>query len=578
MTNSVEIKNQDKPYSNHGSMIIPSGSDQESKSTYNTTIDPNQTAWKSFKDSFRRADPTDKSSDSMDKAISQRHLCLMSLSTGLGTGLLVGAGAKLRAAGPAGTLIGYFIVGFIMLVPTVHSVSELSIAYPGLPGGFQSYFAKFIDESLGFALGWNYAFQWVTVISLELVTASMTIKFWTTSINPDVFVTIFFLIVVGINLCGAKGYAEAELVMNSIKVMMLCGFVIFGIVIDVGGGPQGFIGGRYYRDPGAFTDFKGLVSVFVTGAFSLGGSEFISLAAAETRNPRRAIQVASKFVYYKVIVLFMGSLAMVGLLVPYTSDRLLGSSGGATHASPYVIAAEMHGVKVLPHIINAVILISVTSVATAAMYSSPRLIQSLAEQGLAPQWLNYIDRSGRPLRAWILTVISTFFAYIAAYDKEETVFTWLLSLSALSFIFVWLAICVCHLRFRAALKHNGISLSSLSYVSPTGVIGSWLSIIINVLILIGQFWVALFPVGGDGTPNANSFFENYLAVPMALVCYFGHKIYSKNWKLYKSVDQIDVNSDRVHYDPEIMELERLETKERYKKAPIWKKIYITLFD
>ena len=191
---------------------------------------------------------------------------------------------------------------------------------------------------------------------------------------------------------GAKVYAVFEASFNCCKILLLVGFVIFGLIIDVGGGPQGFIGGRYYHDPGAFTSFKGLASVFVTGAFSLGGSEFISLSASETRHPRASIRAASKLVYFKVIVLFLGSLTFVGLLVAYNNDRLMGSGDAASHASPYVLAAEMNGIRVLPHIINAVILISVVSVATAAMYSSPRLVQSLAEQGLGPKWLDYIDK------------------------------------------------------------------------------------------------------------------------------------------------------------------------------------------
>ncbi|KAG7663809.1 AGP1 [[Candida] subhashii] len=531
----------------------------------------------SFIDSFRRA-PEGKSEDLKSKAITKNELRLMSLSTGLGTGLLVAAGSKLRTAGPAGMLIAYAITGLVMLAPTINSVSELSIAYSGLPGGFQSYYAKFIDESLGFSLGWNYAFQWMCVISLELVTASMTIKFWNTSINPNVFVAIFLVLVIFINVCGAKGYAHSEMIMNSIKVMMLVGFVLFGLIVDLGGGPQGFVGGRYYRDPGAFTDFKGIASVFVTGAFSLGGSEFISLSASETRHPRQAIRAASKLVYVKVIVLFLGSLTFVGLLVPYTSDRLMGSGDAATHASPYVIAAEMHGVLALSHIINAVILVSVTSVAVAAMYSSQRLIQSLAEQGLGPKWLDYIDRKGRPGRAFIITILSSFFAFIAAYDQEETIFTWLLSISALSFIFCWLFICVCHLRFRAALKHRGISLDSLAYVSPTGVWGSYVSIVVNILILVAQFWVALWPIGGDGSPNVVSFFENYLGAIVFILCYVVHKVWTKNWKLFKRVDEIDIDTDRVIYDKEILDLENLEDKERYERAPFWKKALITCFD
>ncbi|KAI3406947.2 GNP1 [Candida oxycetoniae] len=529
----------------------------------------------SFLDGFKRAPPVEEAGADRKKAISKTELRLMSLSTGLGTGLLVAAGDKLRLAGPAGVLIAYAITGLIMLAPMMHSLSELTIAYSGLPGGFQSYYTKFLDESLGFAVGWTYAFQWCCVISLELVTASMTIKFWTTSINPDVWVVIFLVVVVLINLFGSKCYSVCETIFNSCKVLMLCGFIIFGLVIDVGGGPQGFVGGKYYHNPGAFTSFKGLASVFVTGAFSLGGSEFISVSASETKHPRASIRAATKLVYVKVIILFLGSLVFVGLLVPYNSDRLMGSGDSATHASPYVIAAEMHGIKALPHIINAVILISVTSVATAAMYSSQRLIQSLAEQKLAPKWLLYIDKEGRPLTAWFVTILSSFFAFIATYDKEEIVFNWLLSISGISFVVCWLFICVCHVRFRFALKHHGIPVESLAYVSPTGIWGSYLAIVINILILIAQFWISLFP---KGTPDANNFFQNYLGAPVFVLCYVCHKIWTKNWKLYKKLDDIDVDKDRVIYDSGILQLENAEERERYQKAPWWKKILITCFD
>lgn len=536
--------------------------------------------WTDFKDSFKRQVPADEAKGSsgtqMQKSISKRHLRLMALSTGLGTGLLVAAGAKLATAGPLFLLVGYAVVGYFMLIPCINAVGELSVAYNNLPGGFQSYYRKFMDESIAFAVGWNYCFQWATVISLELVTAGMTIRFWTTSINPDIFVLIFLIVVVLINLAGAKGYGEAEFYMNSVKLLMLGGFIIFGIIIDCGGGPAGYIGGRYWHNPGAYTSFKGLCSVFVTSAFSLGGTEFISLSAAEQENPRQSIPAACKLVFFRITVFFLGSLALVGLLVPYDSDRLMGS--GESGTSPYVIAAQMHGVKVIPHIFNAVILVSVTSVATAAMYSSTRLLQSLAEQGYAPQYLNYIDRAGRPLRCWILTIFSSFFAFIATYKDQEAVFTWLLSISALSFIFTWASIDICHIRFRAALKYNNIPLSSLGYVSSTGTIGSYISFILNILILICQFWVSLFPIGGDGSPNALSFFQNYLGAVVLLVFYVGHKLYTRNWSLYIKVQDIDIDADRTIYDPEILELENLESKQRFKKAPFWKKILIYCFD
>lgn len=245
-------------------------SDFESSSSHGNSIPV--TKWDHFKDSFARAVPGEKSESALHQSISKTHLRMMALSTGLGTGLLVGSGSKLRTAGPLGMLIAYAIVGYIMLVPTIASVSELAISYSGLPGGFQSYFSKFIDESVGFAVGWSYCIQWICVISLELVTFAMTIKFWNQSINPDVWVTICFIIVVAINFCGARGYTEAEFIMNGVKVLTLVGFVIFGIIINVGGGPGGFIGGEYYHNPGAVTSFKGIAGTLITAAFSLGGS------------------------------------------------------------------------------------------------------------------------------------------------------------------------------------------------------------------------------------------------------------------------------------------------------------------
>ncbi|CAK7894973.1 amino-acid permease Gap1p [[Candida] anglica] len=539
-------------------------------------FDKPESRWAKYMDGFQRQDSI--GGDKMNKRISKRHLRSMALSTGLGTGLLVGAGAKLHTAGPLFLLVGYIIVGFLLLMPCINAVGELSVAYTELPGGFQSYYSKFIDESMAFAVGWNYCIQWLTVISLELVTASMTVKFWNTSLNPEVIVTILYVVIVVINLSGSRIYAEAEFIMNSCKILMLTGFVIFGIIIDCGGGPVGFIGGRYWHHPGAYTTFKGLCTVFVTGAFSMGGSEFISLSASELENPKQAIPAACKLVFYKVLVLFLGSLTMVGLLVPYTSDQLMGSGDAQTHASPFVIAAEMHGVAVLPHIINAVILISVTSVATAGMYSGQRLLFSLAKQGYAPKYFDYVDKEGRPLRCFIFTVVVSLFSYIAAFEKQETVFTWLLSISGLSFIFTWGCICLCHIRFRAALKYNKIELSSLGFVAWTGVWGSTISLVLNILVIVAQFWIALWPYGGDGSPQVLSFFENFLGIFFFLLFYIGHKIWTKNWKFWIKVEDIEIDLGRVIYDPEILAMEDQELKQRWQNASFWKKALIFMFD
>ncbi|KAG7191858.1 uncharacterized protein KQ657_002647 [Scheffersomyces spartinae] len=536
----------------------------------------NLTGWSKFVDGFKRQETTGDTAagKQMAKAISKRHLILMALVTGVGTGLLVGSGSKLRNAGPLFLLVGYAIVGSF-LYPTLQAAGEMAVNYSELSGGYNNYPRKFVDESLAFAISWNYCIQWLSVISIELVTASMTVAFWNDTINADVWVAILFTVIVVINFIGAKGYGEGEFVFGCTKVAMIVGFIIMGIVIDVGGGPQKtFIGGRYWRNPGYHTSFKGLCTVFVTGAFSLGQSEFVALTAAEQENPRKAIPTACKLIAWRIIVLFLGSLTMVGLLVPYNSDRLMGSGGSATHASPYVLAAELHGVKAVPHIINSVILLSVTSVASSSLYSASRTLQSLADQGFAPSWFNYIDKQGRPFRALVVSTIFGLFSFIAAYKNQEAVFNWLLSISGLSQIFTWWSICISHVRFRAALKYYNISLDSLGYRASTGVWGSYYAMMWHALVLIAQFWIALWPYKGQ--MSAQNFFQNYAGAIVLIVFYFGHKIWTRNWKLFLRVDQIDINVDRTIFDEEILAMEREEQQLKFKNGGIFYKIHQVL--
>jgi len=133
-------------------------------------------------------------------------------------------------------------------------------------------------------MGWNYAMQWMTVFPFELTAAGLTVQFWNSNISTAVFITIFWLAVVVVNLIGVRGYGEVEFVLSIIKVTAVIGFIILGIVIDVGGSPSGIVyGTTYWRDPGSFNNgFKGICSVFVTAAFAFGGTELAGLAAAET--------------------------------------------------------------------------------------------------------------------------------------------------------------------------------------------------------------------------------------------------------------------------------------------------------
>ncbi|KAH0605048.1 uncharacterized protein H6S33_005030 [Morchella sextelata] len=501
----------------------------------------------------------------LSRKLKGRHLQMIAIGGSIGTGLFVGSGKALATGGPASLLIAFALIGG-MLYCVVHALGELAVLFP-IAGSFSAYSTRFLDPAWGFAMGWNYALQWLIVLPLEIVAASITIDYWHSTVNKAVWVTIFWVLIVIINLFGVKGYGEAEFVFSIIKVVAVIGFIILGIILDVGGGPNGdYIGGRHWHDPGAFhSGFKGLCSVFVTAAFAFAGTELVGLAAAETANPRKSLPTAVKQVFWRIFLFYIVSLTLVGLLVPYNEPRLLsGKSSADASASPFVIAIENAGIEALPSIMNVVIMIAVLSVGNSSVYGSSRTLAALADQGQAPRILGYIDRRGRPMVGIALSALLGLLGYLAASDKQGDAFGWMLAISGLSSIFTWGSVCLAHIRFRRGWAKQGHSLDELAYRSQPGVFGSWCGFILNCLVLIAQFWVAVWPIGED--PDVEVFFSIYLTVPVVLAFYIPYKIIYKTPFVRSAT--MDLTTGRRELD-----LDALLAEERRERAawPAWKK-------
>ncbi|CCE65695.1 hypothetical protein TPHA_0M01200 [Tetrapisispora phaffii CBS 4417] len=553
----------------------------------------NTSYYRNFIDSFKRAEHgnlNEKSADLEDgtasiqsksymkKSLKARHVIMMSLGTGIGTGLLVANAKSLAYGGPASLIIGYVIVSFIVYF-MIQAAGEMAVTYPTLPGNFNTYQSIFISKSWGFATVWLFCIQWITVLPLELITSSLTIQYWT-DLNGDIFVVIFYVFLLLIHFIGVKAYGETEFIFNLCKILMISGFIIFSIVVNCGGaGNDGYIGGKYWHTPGSFAEggptsrFKGICYVLVAGYFSYGGTELYVLSVNEQAEPRKATPAAAKKSIYRILVIYLLTMILIGFNVPHNSDQLMGAGGSSTHASPYVLAASIHGVKVVPHIINAVILISVVSVANSSLYASPRLLASLAEQGYAPKALTYIDREGRPLVALLLCAVFGCIAFVASSDKEEQVFTWLAAIAGLSEVFTWTGIMFSHVRFRLAMKVQNKDIDEVGYKATAGIYGSWFGSIFGVLVLIAQFWVALSPPGSGGAVSAESFFENYLAMPIWVFFYIVYSVYNKEWTILTDLSKIDLDAHRRIYDPDLIRQEDAENKEKLKNSPFWVRVY-----
>jgi amino acid transporter len=412
----------------------------------------------------------------------------------------------------------------------MQALAEMSVMYP-VNGAFTMYICRFVDPSLGFACGWEYAISWLTVLPFEISAACNIIHYWPGSegINNSAWIVPLLTALVVIQFFGVRGYGEVEFVISVIKILACIGFMFLGVIIDCGGVPtdhRGYIGARYWHSPyEAFLNgFHGFCGVFVTAAFAYTGTELTGLAAAETTNPRKEIPKASKQVVWRIAIFYIVNLFLVGLIVPANSPLYSGEGSESRH-SPFVIAIQLAGIKVLPSIFNAVILIAVMSVANSCTFGSTRTIQALAANGMAPKFLAYIDKKGRPLSVVILQLLFGCLAFVNLAADGGTIFNWLLSLSGLSILFVYGSIGLAHIRFRAAWAYNGHSLDELPFRAAFGVWGSWLCFLIAVIALMAQFYVALYPVGGPNL-NANTFFQLYLAGPLLIFLFLAWKIYS----------------------------------------------------
>ena len=197
------------------------------------------------------------SKSNLKRKLKNRHLQMIAIASSIGSGLLIGTGGALATGGPGGILIAWILSG-ISILCTIQAMAELAVTFP-VSGGFNVLFSRFIDPSVGFSVAWNYVLQYLVLLPLELVAASMTIQYWNTDINPDVWVIIFMSRLHQLISFGVRLYGEVEFILSSLKVIAVVGFIILSIVLAAGGAPNGVHHGtKYWHDPGAFANgFKG---------------------------------------------------------------------------------------------------------------------------------------------------------------------------------------------------------------------------------------------------------------------------------------------------------------------------------
>ncbi|EEB06924.1 amino acid permease [Schizosaccharomyces japonicus yFS275] len=481
--------------------------------------------------------------DSRTASLKPRHLRMIALGSGIGTGLFIASGNILKSGGPGSLLIGYIVMG-AMVCCVVNALGEMCCMFPG-KSSFSYYTRRFTDEASSFTQGVLYCCTAIVMFPAEITAAGFVAQHWQQAQKfPTAgWMSVFFAFVVVIACTGTRGYGETEFLASMLKVAAVVIFFFTAIIINCGGAPKGgYIGLRYWHDPGAFNNgFKGFCSVFITAAFSLAGVEIIGIAAGQTKNPQKAIPGALKRVFYRILGFFVITLFIVSLNVAYNDSRLGTQSGFHNVTSPFILAIQDGGIRVLPDIVNAVILISILSVANTSVFMASNTIYGMALSHQAPPVFTYVNKHGLPVVAVGLCFAFGFLAYVNTTKGGETLFSWLTNISGTASLLVWISLSYAHIRMRLAMRVQGVPDDIMPYRNRFGICASVFAIVINSLALIAQIWIAIWPVGG-AKPSANYFFEQVIGIPIGIAAWFGWLLCRRTG--FPSLKDIDLTTGR----------------------------------
>ncbi|KAK4497864.1 hypothetical protein PRZ48_010519 [Zasmidium cellare] len=305
------------------------------------------------------------------------------------------------------------------------------------------------------------------------------------------------------------------------------------LVVVCGGGPDHTAYGfRYWHNPGPLVQylgidgslgrFLGFWTVFSNAVYAYSGVENISVAAAEVHCPRRAIPIAAKRIFARVGLFYVLSIFMVGLLVPSNDPDLLRSTGTAAQ-SPFVIAATRAGIKVVPSIINAVVLTSAWSAGNSGLLNGSRVLYGLAREGRAPAIFKRTSRFGIPYVSVAFLSLFICLGYMTLSNTASEVFGWFQDLVSVSALVNWTIICTVYLRFFYAMKKQGISRDRLPWKGWGQPYLAWIGVFAFILLLLTGGYTTFI----DGHWDSETFVSSYINIPIIFVLYFGFKFIKK---------------------------------------------------
>ncbi|WP_370625048.1 amino acid permease [Corynebacterium sp. TAE3-ERU12] len=375
---------------------------------------------------------------------------MMGLGSAIGAGLFLGTGVGINLAGP-GVLISYIIAG-IIVVFCMQMLGEMASARPA-SGSFSTYAEMAFGSWSGFVLGWMYWFMLIMVLGAEITGAGAIMGTWlgVPGWIPGLVCVVFFALV---NLAKVSGFGEFEFWFAFIKIFVIIAFLILGIALVFGLLPgTTFVGAQNIAESGFLPNgLSGVSAGLLAVAFAFGGIEIVTIAAAESEDPKRSIAAAVRSVIFRILVLYLGCVLIITLLLPY--EQISGADSAAD--SPFTLVLQQANLPGVVGFMEAIIVLALLSAFNAQIYATSRLVYSMAQRGEAPGLFNKANSSGVPIPAVILSMIFAFLSVgLQVVFSGTTLLEWLFNAVGGCLLVIWVFIALSEIKLRPELEKEG---------------------------------------------------------------------------------------------------------------------------
>lgn len=500
-----------------------------------------------------------------------RHVQFIAISGVIGTALFVAIGKGLYYGGAGFLLIGFTIWCIPILCITV-STAEMVSFYP-VSSPFLRLAKKCVDESLAVTASWNFWFLECVQIPYEITSINTLIHYWRDDYSPVIPLVVQVVLYVFISVCAVRLYGEIEFWLASFKIILAICLFCYTFITMVGGNPKHDVFGfRYFREDSfkqyypdgiisshhSLGYFQGFLVCLIRAAATIAGGEYISMLAGEVKLPRKVLPKAFKQVFIRLTVLFLGSCLCVGIVCSSNDPNLtaaIDESRPGAGSSPYVIAMNNLGVKVLPHIVNIALVTAAFSAGNAYTYCSSRTLYGMALDGYAPKIFTRCTKQGVPIYSVTISLVWALLSLLQLNANSAIVLNWLINIITSSQLINFAILCITYLAFRRSYLLQEDNLPNLPFRSW----GQPYTAIFGLISSVAMIFIQGYTVFLHKLWNVQDFLFYYLMVFVTIGIYVFYKfIWTRGKDKIKDPRDID-------FSPALRLIEKHEVKFSYEK-------------